>query len=74
VIKLSESIAAKVSAGKEFCIFCESPILAGQKVLAGEHRMGGRVIGKTVHVESCLDCAGELNVFLQVQIDKARSL
>ena len=62
------------SAGGESCIFCDLKIPQGAAVISGETRIGGKVIGKTIRVESHVDCAKTFKSLIDLRIRQAELL
>jgi len=69
-VNLEQAIKVICSIGDK-CIFCDGKISAGERVVEGEYRVGGRVMGKTFRVESHPSCAGKFGELLSKRAKEA---
>ena len=71
-MKAEELVKAAVSAG-DLCVLCDKAIVKGDRVVAAEYRVGGKVIGKTIRVETHVSCLREFRDLLDLRIQEATS-
>lgn len=69
---LEASVKAAKSKG-DSCVFCAESIAEHVPVVVGEYRVGTKLIGKTVRVESCLECAKAARDLIDLRIKEATS-
>ena len=73
-MKAEGFIKAGVAArGDTECVLCETPIAQGDRVVTGEYRVGGKVIGKDIRVGAHVSCVRELRDLLDLRIKEATS-
>jgi hypothetical protein len=70
---LETALKAAKSKG-DSCVFCAKSIASGAPVVVGEYRVGGKIIGKTVRVESCIECVKAARDLIDLRIKEATSL
>ena len=55
------------------CVLCEKAIVKGERMIAGEYRVGGKLIGKNIRVEAHVSCVREFRDLLDLRIKEATS-
>lgn len=73
-VDMDAALRAEKSSGDESCIFCDLKIPKGAAIVSGEHRIGTKLIGKTVRVETHLDCAKTFKSLIDLRIRQAELL
>ncbi len=69
---LEAAIKADHSRG-DSCAICAKSIAERAPVVVGEYRVGGKLIGKTVRVETCIECAKAARDLIDLRIKEATS-
>lgn len=65
-------IKASKSKG-DSCAICTKPLPEGTPVVVGEYRVGTKLLGKTVRVESCIECAKAARDLIDLRVKEATS-
>jgi hypothetical protein len=71
-VDIDAAIKASKSKG-EPCVSCAIPSKPGNPIISGEYRVGTKLLGKTVRVESCIECAKAFRDLLDLRIKEAGS-
>ena len=56
------------------CVVCTKDLPSGTPVVTAEYRVGGKLVGKTLRVETCVECAKAARDLIDLRIKEATSL